>query len=109
MEAKAIRAAQYDMERPEYLWLKAVDVALRTFGERKRIFITVRQEAARLEHGAGPGRRGWVVYTQRRYCEEIEKRFLNVHGWMGERTIREWWGRVVDCVVEVHLRLKAKF
>jgi hypothetical protein len=106
-EVKAVRGAQYDIDHPEYLWLKAVEVALRTFGERKRIFIAVRREAARHGmHGTGPGRRGWVVYTQRRYSEEIEKRFLNGHGWLSEKTIRLWWCGVVDCVVEIHLRLR---
>jgi len=107
VEAQAVKSAEYDMEHPEYFWLKSVDIALRTFGERKRIFISVRREAENHgKYGAGPGRRAWVVYTQRRYAEEIEKRFLNGHGWMGERTIRAWWSQVIDCVVEMHLRLK---
>ena len=42
-QAQSIRSAQYDEDNPSYLWLKAVEIALRTFGERKRIFISVRQ------------------------------------------------------------------
>ena len=108
-QAQAIRSAQYDEDNPSYLWLKAVEIALRTFGERKRIFISVRQEVASKGNcNDGPGRRGWVVYTQRRYSEEISKRFLNAHGWLGERTVKAWWSQILDCVVEMHLRLQNK-
>ncbi len=109
-EAKAVRSAQYDEEHGDYLWLKAVDIALRTFGERKHIFISVRREA---EHQGNyregqPGRRAWVVYTQRRYAEEIQKRFINTDGWIGERTVRAWWAQIVNTIVEIHLRLEKK-
>ena len=109
-QAQAIRSAQYDEDNPSYLWLKAVEIALRTFGERKRIFISVRQEAAQrgCYNEGSPGRRAWVVYAQRRYSEEISKRFLNAHGWMSDKTIRLWWSQVLDCIVEIHLRLSIK-
>lgn len=105
VEEAAIKSAEYDAEHPEYLWLKAVGISLRTFGERKRIFISCRQEAERHNIG-GRGRHGWVVYTQRRYCEEIENRFINANGWLGERTVREWWRQILECIVEIRLRLK---
>jgi hypothetical protein len=106
----AIRSAQYDLDHPEYLWLKAVEIALKTFGERRRIFIAVRQEAAQNGHynEGRPGRRAWVVYTQRRYAEEISKRFLKANGWMAERTVKSWWAQILDCIVEIHLRLRIK-
>lgn len=104
-EDAAIKSVEYDAEHPEYLWLKAVGISLRTFGERKRIFISCRQEAERHNIG-GRGRHGWVVYTQRRYCEEIENRFINANGWLGERTVREWWRQILECIVEIRLRLK---
>ena len=105
VESAAIKSAEYDAEHPEYLWLRAVGIALRTFGERKRIFIACRQEAECHNIG-GKGRHGWVVYTQRRYAEEIENRFINANGWMSDKTIRLWWQRILDCIVEIHLRLK---
>lgn len=105
VEDAAIKSAEYDAEHPEYLWLKAVGISLRTYGERKRIFITCRQEAERHNIG-GRGRHGWVVYTQRRYCEEIENRFINTTGWLGERTIKAWWRQILDRIVEIWLRLK---
>ena len=105
VESAAIKSAEYDAEHPEYLWLRAVGIALRTFGERKRIFIACRQEAERHNAG-GRGRHGWVIYTQRRYAEEIERRFINANGWIGERTIKAWWRQVLDSIVEIHLRLK---
>ena len=109
-QAQAIRSAQYDEDNPSYLWLKAVEIALRTFGERKRIFISVRQEATKngYYNEGRPGRRGWVTYAQRRYNEEITKRFLNANGWLAERTMRTWWAQVINCIVEVHLRLSIK-
>ena len=58
---------------PEYLWLRAVEIALKTFGERKRIFITVRREADRKAQSYH-GKKSWVVFTQRRYSEEIASR-----------------------------------
>ena len=108
VEALAIRSAQYDMDHPAYLWLKSVEIALRTVGERKRIFINVRREAeAKGNYRDGhPGRRAWVVYTQRRYAEEIQNRFINANGWIGERTVKAWWAQILDCVVEIHLRIK---
>ena len=109
-QAAAIRSAQYDIDNPDYLWLKAVEVALKTFGERKRIFISVRQEAEQkgCYNDGRPGRRAWVVYAQRRYSEEIGKRFLNANGWLAERTVKSWWAQILDCIVEVHLRLQIK-
>ena len=109
-QAAAIKSAQYDEDNPSYLWLKAVEIALRTFGERKRIFISVRQEATKngYYNEGRPGRRAWIVYTQRRYSEEISKRFLNDNGWMSDRTMRTWWAQVIDRIVEVHLRISIK-
>lgn len=109
-ETMAIRSAQYDEDSPVYWWLKAVETAMRTFGERKHIFISVRREAERQGNyrEGQPGRRAWVVYTQRRYAEEIQKRFINAHGWMGERTVKAWWSQILDTVVEIHLRIAKK-
>ena len=106
-EAQAIKSADYDEQSPVYWWLKAVETAMRTFGERKHIFIAVRREAeSQGNYREGqPGRRAWVVYTQRRYAEEIQKRFINAHGWMGERTVRAWWAQILDVIVEIHLRI----
>jgi hypothetical protein len=105
-ENTAIKFAQYDIEHPEYFWLRAVEIALKTFGERKRIFITVRREADR-EAQSYHGKKSWVVYTQRRYSEEIAKRYINDGGnWVSDRTIRKWWALVLDRVVEIRLRLK---
>ena len=103
-EAIAVANAQYDKEHPEYCWLKAVELAFKTFGERKHIFIEVRREAEKKSSG-NRGRKGWVIYTQRRYSEEIQKRFVNDMGWLGERTVKSWWSQIIDCVVEIHLRL----
>jgi hypothetical protein len=105
VEIAAIRAVQYNMNHDEYLWLKAADITLKTYGERKRIFISCRQEADRHAR-RWRGRKSWIIYTQRRYNEEIEKRFINARGWVSERTIHTWWAQIVDRVVQIHLRLQ---
>lgn len=105
VEDMAIKSADYDAERPRYLWLRAVGIALRTFGERKRIFIACRQEAEQQKK-FWRGQRMWVLYAQRRYSEEISKRYINGNGWVSDRTIKAWWHQILDRVVEIHLRLK---
>lgn len=105
VEDAAIKSAEYDAEHPEYLWLRSVCIAMRTFGECKRIFISCRQEAERHNVG-GRGRHGWVVYTQRRYAEAIEDRFLNSRCWLSDKTIRLWWQQILERIVEIYLRLK---
>lgn len=106
-ETIAVISAQYDAEHEAYSWLKAVELALKTFGERKHIFIEVRREAEKHCTG-GRGRRGWVIYAQRKYSDEIQKRFLNDMGWLGERTIKSWWHQIISSVVEFHLRIEKK-
>lgn len=105
VESAAIKSAEYDAEHPEYLWLRAVGIALRTFGERKRIFIACRQEAEQ-QGRFWRGQKMWVLYTQRRYGEEISKRYINGNGWVSDRTIKAWWRQILDRIVEIHLRLK---
>ena len=105
VEDTAVKSADYDANHSEYLWLKAVGIAFRTFGERKRIFIACRQEAEYEAH-QWRGRKSWVVYTQMSYDKEIEERFINGNGWMSERTVRRWWRQIIDRVVEIHLRIK---
>lgn len=110
VENEALKAAAYDMESPEYLWLRAVEIAFKTLGERKRLFIKARCEAEKkASFDKGRGRRAWVLYTQRIYSELIEERFLNATGWLCERSVRYWWKSILDRVVEIYLRLKINF
>ena len=107
-EAKALRGAMYDEYHDSYLWLRSVEVALKTLGERKNIFIRVRREADQHNSkSCARGRRPWVIYTQRRYSEEIKKRFLSAQ-WLSEDTTRRWWREIVGRVVEIHLRISSK-
>lgn len=104
-EDAAIKSVEYDADHSEYLWLKAVGIAFRTFDAKRRIYIACRQRA---EHDSNQwrGRKSWVVYTQMSYDEEIKKHFINLNGWMSERTVRRWWRQIIDRVVEIHLRIK---
>lgn len=105
VEDAAIKSAEYDADHSEYLWLKAVGIAFRTFDAKRRIYIACRQRA---EHNANQwrGRKSWVVFTQMSYDKEFGKRFINSNGWMSERTVRRWWRQIIDRVVEIHLRIK---
>lgn len=109
VEKTGILLADYAMKSDHPLWLRAVELALKTFGERRRIFIKVRCEAEKANKDNGKvGRPGWVVYTQHRYREETQKRFLNDGTWVGESTLKLWWSDVLTRVVEIFLRLKLK-
>lgn len=103
-EAIAVANAQYDSENPIYWWLEAVRIVMRTCSNRKQIFILVRREAEK-EAPVKKGKKNWIIYTQRRYSEEIQKRYINDMGWLSERTIKAWLRQLIDRVVEVHLRL----
>lgn len=108
VEVAALRSAEYDRKHLEYTWLKAVEIVLRSVSEHKRLLVKVRREAEKKNQHPGrhiPGRKGWVVYVQRRYSEELNKIKPNAVNWFGESTIRAWWNSIVDKAVEVHLRV----
>ena len=99
-EQIAMKGIQFDSTYPNFRWLKAVEIVQRGLGERKNMFIKVRREAEQLHH-IGKGRRGWTVYAQRRYSEEIEKRFIVPEAWIHEKTLRMWWQEIIDRTVFV--------
>lgn len=95
-----MKGLQFDSTYSCYRWLKAVEIVQRGLGERKNMFIKVRREADRLHH-SGKGRKGWVAYVQRRYGEEIEKRFILPEVCTSERTIKTWWQEIIDRTIFV--------
>lgn len=95
-----MKGIQFDSTYSCYRWLKAVEIVQRGLGERKNIFIKVRRESERLHH-IGKGRKGWVVYAQRRYAEEMEKRFIVPEVWVAEKTLKTWWQDIIDRTVFV--------
>ena len=99
-EQIAMKSIEFDSNYPNFRWLKAVEIVQRGLGERKNMFIKVRREAEQL-HNIGRGRKGWVVYVQRHYSEEIEKRFIIPEVWISERTIKTWWQEIIDRTVFV--------
>jgi len=99
-EQTVMKGIQFDSTYSCYRWLKAVEIVQRGLGERKNIFIKVRRESERLHH-IGKGRKGWVVYAQRRYAEEMEKRFIVPEVWVNEKTIKKWWQDIIDRTVFV--------
>lgn len=106
VETAVIRSMKYDTNSPMFAWLQAVKITLQTYGERKRIFIEVRQRAEEQRKRFGKRQHNsWVLYVQKHYAEEIEARFIGCDGWLGERTIQSWWQQILDRTVEVHLRI----
>lgn len=101
-EEKALREIAFERQYEGYRWLKAVEIVQRGLGERKNIFIRVRREAERNNlYAIGRGRKGWVVFAQRRYAEEIERRFIVAEVWIGERTLQSWWQDIINQTVFV--------
>lgn len=91
-----------EKEYPDYVWLEAVKLFQRMQGEKKLIFLRVRREAANIPQ-KGRGRKGWVVYTQRRYAEELAKRFVMAeeNAWHSETTIKKWWQEMINQMVSI--------
>lgn len=111
VEAAAIQSAEYDRRNREYTWLRAVDIVLRSISEHKRLLVKVRREAEKKNQHPGrhiPGRKGWIIFVQRRYSEELNKIKPNAENWFGETTIKTWWKSILDKVVEVHLRIEKR-
>lgn len=101
-ERIVLKRIAFDDTYEPYRWLKAVEIVQRGLGERKNIFIRVRREAERNNlYAIGRGRKGWVVFVQRRYAEEIERRFIVPEVWIGERTLQNWWQNIINQTVFV--------
>lgn len=106
-ERQALKKIEFGRKYEAYRWLKAVEIVQRGLGERKNIFIRVRREAERNNlYATGRGRKGWVVFVQRRYATEIERRFILPEVWVGEKTIRMWWNDIVTHTIFVANKIK---
>lgn len=105
-EQVALRAMQFDSRYEGYKWLKAVEIVQRGLGERKNIFIRVRREAERQNiYTIGRGRKGWVLFVQRRYAEEMEKRFIVPEVYINKNTLVTWWKDIISNVNDVKNKL----
>ena len=102
-EAQALKSIKFDKRYPAFKWLKTVEILHRDLGERKKIFLNIRIEAAKC-HQTGRGRRGWVGYAQRRYTEALSARFFDDTVY-AEKTIKEIWRGIVDKAVDIFLRI----
>lgn len=105
-EQVALRAMQFDSRYEGYKWLKAVEIVQRGLGERKNIFIRVRREAERQNiYTIGRGRKGWVLFVQRRYAEEMKKRFIVPEVYINKNTLVTWWKDIISNVNDVKNKL----
>ena len=103
-ERVAMKSIEFDNSYEPYKWLKAVEIVQRSLGERKNIFIKVRREADKVAH-ISKGRKGWIVFVQRRYAEEMEKRFIQPVAYMSERTLQSWWYDIINQVIFVQNKI----
>lgn len=101
-ERQALKKIEFDRQYKAYRWLKAVEIVQRGLGERKNIFIRVRREAERNNlYATGRGRKGWVVFVQRRYSEEIERWFIVSDSTISEVTVKRWWQDIINHTKDV--------
>ena len=101
-ERKALQSVGYDEKHDAYYWLKAVEISWKGLSDRKKLFLDIRRQADK-EQGAR-----WVTFTQMRYLEAIEKRYIIRDPWVSDETIRRWWYGIVRRTVEIYLALKIK-
>ena len=108
-ERHAVRGMEYDRKSEARRWLQAVEVCERGLSGPKRIFLAARREAeARRGTGFRQGRPGGVALPQHLYTEHMEQEYLAPDAWLADRTVKAWWRRIVDRVVEVELRVKSR-
>lgn len=101
-ERTVLKSIAFDDTYEPYRWLKAVEIVQRGLGERKNIFIRVRREAERNNlYTIDRGRKGWVTFVQRRYSEEMGKRFILPEVWISEATVKNWWRDIVNNVSSI--------
>ena len=106
VESAAIRSAQYDESHDEYYWIESVRRTIRVMEDRKRVFYELRCEAEKRNHRAGRGRRGWVLYVQRRYSERMAAEYMDDDAWISVETAKRWWHDMVNRVADIHAELK---
>lgn len=106
-ESRAIKSADYDLENPDYLWLRAVEYAERITSPRKKLFIYARRAADKNCHGNafGRGRRAWFAYCQKKYSELTEDEFGQPDAWLSHTALNAWWHDLINLVVRVHDKL----
>lgn len=98
----ACKSIEFAKCSDSYRWLKAVEIVQRGLSERKNVFVKVRREAERNNlYTIGRGRKGWVIFVQQRYAEEMEKRFIIPEIWVAEVTIRRWWQKIINQTILV--------
>ena len=105
-EQAVLKGMQFDSTYEGYKWLKAVEIVQRGLGERKNIFIRVRREAERQNiYTIGRGRKGWVLFVQRRYAEEIERRFIQAEVYINKNTLMTWWQDIINQTIFVKSKI----
>ncbi|MBQ9364829.1 MAG: hypothetical protein IJT82_03545 [Schwartzia sp.] len=108
-ETQAVASVAFDEKNEESKWLKAVEITQRGLSDRKRIFLKVRREAITKSGGAlSFGRPPWRIYVQRRYSEEMRKRYLQLESWISERNVSAIWQDIVSRTVETFYILDNK-
>ena len=99
-ERKGLTLADLERQR---LWIKTVEDAERTLGEKKREFLTLRRIAESLSDTGDVGRPSWVPFVQVRFADWHERKYGKAFV-PSDKTFRIWWNDIVDAVVRIAIR-----
>jgi len=98
----AIQAMRLTNLDEDEKWLEVVEILESLLSEKKLIFLKYRREAAYITKRVR-GRAAWVLYVQRHYADEmaLQYRTQPEKFWLSERTIRDWWGQMVELAARI--------
>lgn len=87
-----------EMNEKDGLWLDLIEEVQERLSWKMQIVLKLRREAAYIR-GKERGRPAWISYVHVKYCEEVAiktgKQLEDV--WVDrERTISDWWFRIVE-------------
>lgn len=85
-----------ELEKTEK-WLIAVELIKDMLGPKKRLFLELRQKAAKRNQTVN-GREVWRSYVQKHYASEMAKMYNGMpeRFWLHDNTITNWWNEIVE-------------
>lgn len=106
-ERIAVRGADFDRNSEKFRWLRAVRILEQGMLENEQAFLRARRAAAKIKgRNFHSGRPGWVIYTQQKYYDAMEKKTCNGNYWLSEQQIKRWWKKIVSRTADIAVRLR---
>ena len=99
-ERKVMTLAELDRQR---LWIKTVEDATRTLGDKKRAFLQLRRLAESIDNGGEVGRPSWIDFVQIRFADWHERKYGKAFI-PAKRTMFCWWNEIVETTVRIAIR-----